>query len=295
MALSDRILKVTLSMPSGDVVLDESLSLHVRVFKAALAVQARATIDVVGMSQNLRQQLLTQFTAWNKRLVTTGQASQNYIALTIEAGYKANSDFQAQSVVIFKGEVVLVDPAGPPPNIATRITSFTRQVDRTQFISNPGPIQTTYKNYVLWAAQQMGFDSDHVICDTSQNDTVITNPASSIYVNSSLLIDIQDMYKGNVVAFVDDDMLIVKDRDKAINPSDVETINEFVGVPPTWNEWGVDFTTMFNPTIKLAGATAIVSKMNPGTNGTYVIHTLEYDLASRGNPFYVKASGAPPA
>jgi hypothetical protein len=52
---------------------------------------------------------------------------------------------------------------------------------------------------------------------------------------------------------------------------------------------------MMNTDVKLATAAALTSVMNPGVNGTYVITELEYELASREGPFYVRAMGSPPA
>lgn len=303
MSLKKRILKVTLSMPAGDVVLDDTLSIHARISKAALAIQNRAVIDITGLSQTLREQLLSQFTAWNKRQVDTGQADQNWINITVEAGYYTPAATVAaggfatpenrQTSIIYKGQIVLCDLAAGPPNTTVRLTCYSRQIDKTTFISTPAPSQTTFYNYVKWAAQQMGF-ANNFICDTSYNDVVIYNPARSLYVNAALLIDIQNLYKPDIAAFIDDDLLIVKDRNKIINPSNISNVNEFIGTP-CWNEWGVDWTCMFDPTIKLAQATAIQSSMNPGTSGTYVVTALEYDLASRNGPWYVKSSGSPPA
>lgn len=303
MSLRNRALKVTLSLPSGDVVLDETIQMHVRIHKSALAIQNSAVIEATGLTQSLREQLLSQFTAWNKRLVESGQAQQNWINVTIEAGYKTPpsaalgvgfaTPSNTQTSVIFKGQVVLCDLASVPPNITVRITCYTRQIDKTAHVTNPAPAQTTFFNYVKWAAGQMGF-GDNFVCDTSFNDVIIYNPARSILVASALIWDIQDMYKPNVAAFIDDDILIVKDRNKIINPSNVSTADEFIGVP-SWNEWGVDFVTMFDPTVRLAQATRITSKMNPSLNGPYVITELFYDLSSRGQAFYVKSSGSPPA
>ena len=138
----------------------------------------------------------------------------------------------------------------------------------------------------------MGFGSNF-ICDTSYNSVIINNPARSILSIASLLIDIQDMYKPDVAAFVDDDLLIVKDRNKIMNPAQTAVLSEFIGIPG-WTEWGIGFQTLFDPTIKLAQGVSITSSMNPSLNGTYVVLELEYDLSSRDGPFYVKPGASPP-
>jgi len=250
MTLDTRILRVILSMPGGDVTLDQSINLKIKISKAALAIQSRAAIDVTGMSKSLREQLLSQFTAWNKRLVDSGRASQKWINVKIQAGYKTTRGELVSTV--FKGQVVLCEPTAAPPNVGVRITCFTRQIDKTAFVSEPAPASTTFYRYVEYAAKQMGFGANFV-CETSFNDVVISNPARSILVVSALLIDIQSMYRPNVAAFVDDDVLIVKDRNRIINPSEVANVTKFIGIP-TWNEWGIEFRCMFDGYIKLAQA-----------------------------------------
>lgn len=299
MALNNRILNVILSMPNGDVTLTSSINLKVKVHKAALAIQNRATIDIIGLTGSLRASLLSQFTAWNQRQVATGQADQNYINVEVQAGYKSSQTssiggVESQPSTIFVGQVVICDPTSPPPNVGIRLVCFSRQIDRTSFITPSGaPYQTTFKGYVTWAAGQMGFGSNFV-CDTSFDDVIIYNPARSLFTVSALLIDIQNMYRPDVAAFVDDNLLIVKDRSKILNPSQIAKITEFIGIP-TWTEWGVEFVCLFDQSLKLAQGAALTSMMNPSLNNTYVIMELEYDLSSRDTQFYVKASGSPPA
>jgi len=279
------------------VVLDESINMKVRISKAALAIQNRATIEIIGLTGSLREQLLSQFTAWNQRKVSTGQASQKWVNIEVKAGWDEvstlSSGATSQPSTVFKGQVAICELTSTPPNIGVRLTCFTRQIDKTSFISAPAPDNITFQAYVAWAAAQMGFGSNFV-CETSVNDTLISNPARSILVVSALLIDIQNMYRPDVAAFIDDDILIVKDRNKILNPSQITTISEFVGIP-TWTEWGVDFTCLLDQSIRLAQGAALQSKMNPSLNNTYVVMELEYDLTSRDGAFYVKASGNPPA
>lgn len=294
MALRNRILEVVLTMPSGPVTLDTSINLRVRIQKAALAIQNKATVEVIGLTSSLREQLLSQFTAFNQRQVEAGQASQKWIGIEIRAGWDGQSTDSQPASTIFKGDVVLCDPMSGPPNIGVRLTCFTKQINRTSFVTAPAPDSTTFKAYVAWAAAQMGF-GDNFICDTSFNDVVINNPARSIFVTSALLIDIQDMYKPAVAAYVDDDVLVVKDRNKILNPSQIADLKDFIGSPPTWTEWGVDFTVLFDQSIRLARGAKLTSLMNPGVNGTYVILELDYNLTSRDSAFYVSASASPPS
>jgi hypothetical protein len=279
-------------MPNGDVVLDQSLDLRFNIRKAALALQNRASVTVFGMSQPLREQLLSQFTAWNKRQVEVGMLERKWIEVKLEAGY-LDADGVEISAVVFKGQVVLVNLVSAPPDIGITIQCYTRQVDKTTFVSDPAPVTTTLAEYVKWAAGQMGL-GDHYLCQTSYNDQVIENPSSGALIIAALTVDIQNARRPDVAAFVDDDFLYVKDRDKIINLSEMAFVTEFVGIP-SWTEWGIEFEAMFDTSIRLAHGVDVKSQLNPSIDGQYVLVSIEYDLSSRDTPFYVKAQGAPPS
>lgn len=290
--MKKRLLRVAIEIEGQKFILNEELSLRIKINKAALSIQNRATVEVTGLTTEMREGLLSQFTAWNKRLVDSAQIEGKYAKITIEAGQAQNG--KEDLSIVFVGDVVLVDPVTSPPDIGVRITAFSRQIDKTRWISNVAPAKMTFYNLVAWAADQMGFGTNFV-CETSYNDKEIENPARSMHVISSLVIYIQDLYKPDVAAFVDDNVLIVKDRNKIVSRASLVPVNKFVGGPPSWTEWGVDFVTFFDPAIRLAGGVTITSKMNPGVNGDYVLTSLEYDLTSRERAFYVKGSGSPPA
>jgi hypothetical protein len=265
--------------------------MQVRISKAALAAQNKAVIEVFGMDTKMREGLLSQFTAWNKRKAEQGDITPQWIPVSIEAGYKdSQGDY---SSLVFKGEVALVEPSSPPPNISVRITAYTNQINKTKFVTAPAPAELTLEEYVAWAAGQMGLGTNY-ICDTSYNKSVITNPSRSTHIAAALVIDIQNAYRQDIAAYVDDGVLIVKDAANLINANLIANVTEFVGTP-SWNEWGVEFLTMFDPAIKVGQAVNLTSVMNPSINGNYVTTELDYDLTSRDKAFYVRGSGSPPA
>lgn len=292
MAIKERILRITFQLPSGPVVLTQGLRMTAKISKAAFSVQNKAVMEIFGMDTQMREGLLSQFTAWNKRKVESGSQAPHWIPVTIEAGYRDDSG--DHSSLVFRGEVVLCEPSSPPPNVSVRVTAYTNQINKTRFVTSPAPAETTLYKYVEWAADQMGLGTNF-ICDTSYNDSIITNPSRSTLIAAALVIDIQNAYRQDIAAYVDDGVLIVKDIDKLINPADVAKINTFVGSPPSWTEWGVSFNTMFDASVRVGQAVELTCVMNPSINGNYVITELEYDLSSRDRAFYVKGNGSPPA
>jgi hypothetical protein len=295
MPLKKRILNVFLHMPGGDVILDQSLDLHVHVHKDALAPQHLCTVDITNLNKVLREQLLNQFTAWNKRMVERGGAKPNgpnnpYINVTVEAGYFDGS--QNITAVIFVGQVVQVSPSGAPPNLAVKIECYTQQTNKLTWTSGRPPPNATFKEYVMWAGKLM--QVDNIICETSMNDSRNWNQSASTHIVGDLLIDIQDAYKTDVAAYIDNNVLIVRDKDKIVSISGRVTVKDFIGTP-MWTAWGAEFTTLFDPRIILTCAATLESLMNPSLNREFILTSVDYELSSRDVPFYVKANGSPPA
>ncbi len=294
MPLGQRVLRVVLDMPQGPVTLDETLDLKVRIQKAALAQQQTCEIVVTNLSQTLRASLITQFTAWNKRNIENGQTNttqQSYVGVTVQAGYQ-NPGQPLNVITVFFGQVALAGPVGELPNMAVKITCYSQQINKVQYITQVPPGQMTFKAYAAWVAAQMGVN---LVCQTSYDSVVVTNPGASVHTVGDLIIDLQSYYRPNVAAFVDNNTLYVKDVNAVISTASKVTIDEFINMP-LWEEWGAEFECLFNPQLLLSCAATLVSLMNPSLNKVgYVIYALEYNLTSRDTPFNIKANGAPPA
>ncbi len=290
MAITNRRLKVTFDFQHENdiVVLEENLNLKVKIEKNVLAMQNRADIEVINLGADLRARLLSNFTAWDKRLNDKGVKPLRWVGVKIEAGYGKETN------LIYVGEVVVCELTASPPNTTIRFSCFTKQSDKTKDLTGRSPSNVTFKEYVLWAANQMGLNPGDVNFESSYESRRISNPARSIYTVAGLIWDIQDQYKPDVAAWIDDNILVVRDKNKVINPSEIVSLSEFVGIP-TWNEWGASFKVLMNPAIKLAKGVTINSELNKSLNGTYVITKVSYELTSRDTNFYVSAQCSPAA
>jgi hypothetical protein len=302
-------------MPNGDVTLDKELFIKAAVQKKVDGVENRAIIEVVNLSKTLREYLLSQFTAWKRRARETnpegqaGEAETPPIDVTIEAGYSSSSLVDTASSigslnmdqitagqtvtypsVIYRGQIYQMDPTTGPPDIGVRIECKTRMVDRTKFITSPAPFNPTFRELAQWANDQLQLPEPPVI-ETQFADVVSPNPARSIMFRSAIVPYLNAMYWPRAAAFVDDTRLIIKDLDKVINVGDMADVKEFIGTP-MWDEWGVRFTTLFDPSVKLAQVAQLTSVMNPAVNGKYVLTALEYNLTTREGPFYVTGYGS---
>ena len=118
MPLRQRIIKVTIDLPTNGNA-KPNFRCEVRVPKEALAIQSRATIEVVGLSTKQREYILSHFTAWIKREVDTGVSVANVAkSLLKPMGWPKH-----YLSIIFKGEVTLVEPVSGPLTHAVRITA----------------------------------------------------------------------------------------------------------------------------------------------------------------------------
>lgn len=292
MTIKKRLLRVTIKLANQTIVLNEDLYLAIRVKKAALSLQSKATIDVGGLSQSLRQGLITQFTAYRKRLKDNeGLNRDDYLDISIQAGYEDAAGVQTLTPV-FHGQVTLVEPMGAPPDITVRITAYTNQVDRTTYVTEQPPSPVTFKAFCKWCADQMKITAN---VDTSIDDTQLYNPAARTYIVAGLLPWIQAYDRQNIAAWIDDDTLFVRDIGKVVNSSSVITYEQFVGAP-LWTEWGVNFRIMFDQRMKLASAAKAKSKLNPSMSTLdLIVMQLEYDLNTRSDSFCINVTTAPSA
>nr|WP_211627892.1 hypothetical protein [Paraburkholderia nemoris] len=269
------------------------------------------------LSTTLRTSLLSQFTAWNRRAVETNQTAAqqvSYVNVSVTAGYGVVASQQATALQarqgqttgqllnnvapIFNGQVVLCEPVGDLPNMAVRIVCYSQQIDKRNFQVQVPSAAMPFKTYAKWVATQMGLN---LICDTSYDNVVITNPGASVHTVADLILDLQSLYRPNVAAFVDSSTgtLIVRDVNKIITTANTITVDEFISMP-SWTEWGVRFRALFNPAILITSAVQLQSILNPTLGSAenpkqYVVYALEYDLTSRDTAFYMTVDATPPA
>jgi hypothetical protein len=297
MPLQKRKLRVTFSLPSGDVVFDETTEMNITVSKDCLHSRPTAQIEIFNLTTGLREQLLTTFSEWNLRMIQTGvkdKSTGQYTKVKIEAGYIGKNG--ESTGLVFTGEVVTTSLTSTPPNIGISISCASRMIDRTKDNTYPPP-GMTFIEYVNWAAKQMGVTT--VNCETSYDNQQVKGMFDSVHDISSLMWAIQSVYRPHVVAYVDNDVLTVRDINRPLVAEGIIPVDEFIGVP-TMASFGASYQTLFDQKIHLGGIVTLNSKMNPslGTavqNTKWLVFKLQYTLSSRNTPFYLKADVYPAA
>jgi hypothetical protein len=296
MPLPQRRLRVTFELAESTMVFDETTEMNVSVTKDCLNPRPTATIELFNLSASKRTQLFTQFTEWNLRMIQTGLGEpppDDFLnKVKIEAGYKTD---KGESIgLIFQGEIVTANLTTSPPNIGMQIQCAARQIDRSKNAASPDP-KMTFAQYVDWAGKQMGITRSD--CQTTHDNETVQGMFDSVHDVASLIWEIQAAYRPLVVAYVDNDILTVRESNKPLR-SETATIavEEFIGVP-MMTSYGVVYQSLFDQKVHLGGLVTLNSKMNPTilNNTKWLVFKLEYTLSSRNTPFYQKADVYPAA
>ena len=95
---------------------------------------------------------------------------------------------------------------------------------------------------------------------------------------------------GDLDVFVDDDKMVVIDKDKAL-PGTTRVLNLNTGMVgiPVFTEYGIKVLFLFDGFTGLGSLLQIESDIYPAANGVYKIIRLGFDLANRDVPFYLSA------
>lgn len=96
---------------------------------------------------------------------------------------------------------------------------------------------------------------------------------------------------GGVVAFIDNDVLVVLDAGQA-RGNTVRKINSKTGMVgiPQFTHNGAIVRMMIDNTVQIGDRIEIESEIIPAMNGEYIIQQMFFDVASRDQPFYYTLS-----
>lgn len=272
------------------------LDISVKTSKHALSIQNSCNIAISGLRVDIRQRLMTAFTAWNY----TKQTVTLFVQVEVFAGYSERGLVNPMSR-IFVGDVVKCNITGVAPDCRLTAEAFTRQVDRTNLTPVSIPVNATFKTVLELIAKAAGLIPD---CNTTRDEQRTISNFGAFMVNPTgepkrlsvqgAIGGLLQLFGDKIAVWVDDDRLMARDIGRRAG-TDVARVSVFIDSPPSWNEWGITFKTLFNPELRIAAACAINSKVNTGANGEFIITSLEYELAPRQGPFYVTVKASPPA
>lgn len=236
--------------------------------KYANPLQNDCTVTISGLSMSVRDRILTDTSPYNP--------SPTPRRLIIDAGRESYGTFR-----LFIGDITSAEP-GPPPDVDLVIKAKTENAQAMNVAAVSFGATSRLSSIAQQTAKEIGVGLLFEAADKSIANWSFTGPALK------LVRRLEEM--GNVRAFIDDDLLIVKDMGSVIRGA-VRVLNldsGLVGIPKA-TEKGLDVTFLIDRETKLGGMLRLDSRMNKALNGDYSIDQLKFDIATHEDPFFYQA------
>lgn len=262
--IDKRILRVGIEV-SGELLVFEGLAMTVKGSKFASETQNTCDVEIVNLSRDVRNYILTETSPFNKNKTPK--------RLTVEAGRESTGTAR-----LFVGEIVSSSPT-QPPDIGLKIKAQTGAFQKGKLVARSGPAKEKLSVIAKGVA-----DDIETSLEFEAEDKFIANYSFS----GAALRQVGALAStGNVDAFQDDEVLVIKDRNKP-RKNRVKIVNSgtgMIGIPEA-TERGVKVTTLFDLETDLGGQMNLKSELNPALDGEYTIYKIDFDLASRAEPWY---------
>lgn len=246
----------------------EGLKVSASGTKYASAMQNECTVTISGLSTEVRDHILAETNPYGAHLRPH--------KIIVEAGRVKTGVHR-----LFFGDVVTCT-VSEPPDVTLTIAAKTGAWTSGKVISDSGgplePLSAIARRVAAHCEVGLQFEA--------QDKNIASFTFSG---GASQMVDALQK-AGNIRAFIDDDMLFVRDVAKPIRGrTRILNMNSgMVGIPrPTVR--GVDVTYLIDGDSSVGGALTIESKANKSVNGTYIIEQLGFDVESHGPAFFYNA------
>jgi hypothetical protein len=287
--LDPRIIKVGIEI-KGRLKIYEDLTISATGTKYANALQNECEVKITNVDKATRDYILTETSPFN--------ANKTPKILTIDAGRKSYGTSR-----IFVGNIVntakpseknssekvsdkekdagasQTPSSSQPPDITLTLKCLTANFKKGDIISRNQPGQAKLSQI----AQQVASDLQLAL-DFQATDKLIAN-----YSHSGAALKQVDKLNemGPINAYVDDDVLIVKNSNSALTQRVKILSSEtgLIGIPEI-TERGIKVKYLLDNQTILGGRLRLVSKIYPHVNGDYSIYKLSFEIANRDTPFY---------
>lgn len=265
-----RIVRVGVEV-NGEVRVYEDLDITVSGSKVANPIQNTCTVTISNLTRDVRNYLLTETSPFN--------ANRTPKRLFVEVGRLGDGPSR-----IFTGEIVTSAPT-QPPDIGLTLTAKTGAFAAGQVVARSGTAQQALSSLAARVAADLS-----LTLDFRAQDKQIANYA----FNGPMLRQVQALeLAGGVDAYVDDETLVVKDRGAPLTDRThvLSAQSGMIGIPEA-TERGVKVQMMLDAKVTVGGGLTIESALNPAMNGAYTIYKLDFEAATRDQPFYWTAEAS---
>lgn len=263
-AFDQRIINVGVEV-NGQLSMLKNVAVRVTVVKTDNSIQNECEVAIANLDQKTRDFILTETSPLNQRRTPK--------RVVVDAG---RVSYGTSRIII--GDIIS-SGITQPPDIWLTLKALTGNYYSGQVITNTQSSVAPMSQIAKSVADSMNLKLDFQATDKN---------VSNYTHNGSAIKQVQALGElGEYSAYVDDDILVVKD--KLVPLAGVNTIlsaeSGMIGIPEI-SPYGVKVKFLVNNTTRLGGAITINSKLNPSANGTFCIYKLSYDIATRDTPFY---------
>jgi hypothetical protein len=251
---------------AGQVLSSNGLYMTATGTKFANSLQNECTIVIANLKQSTCNLILTEASPMNpnrvpKRVIVNAGRNSSGLAL------------------LYSGEILAATISQPPDRMLT-IRCLTMNFGKGDIIINESP-----GSILLSTLSKQVADSLKISLNFQAKDRQIS---SYSYTGSATKQVDRINSMGNVSAYVDNNVLVVKDYAAVIKNQQIRLVSsEFglIGIPEL-NEFGVKFTMFLDNHTTLGSLIRLKSKLNPAANGDYLVYKLSFSISTRDKPFY---------
>lgn len=264
----DRVLQVGIEV-NGQLLVYEGANITVKFTKNTDSKQNEVEVSISNLLKETIDYLVTETSPWNPNAKPK--------ILTIMAG-RASTGVER----VFTGDITSAIPTMPPDR-TLQMKARTQDGAKYKFAAVNSP-----KTIQLSQLAKKVADSFNLKLTFEATDKTVSN----YLYNGPLAKQIKKLeLVGDIDAYIDDDILVVKDLGKGLK-GDVRVISVNTGMinAPVPDEKGVKVRVLFDPSIKLGQQIEIQSDVNKAVNGQYVIYEMAVSLMSRGLDWYMDLS-----
>lgn len=263
-SLDPRIVRIGIEV-NGELRTYDGLWLSATGTKFANPLQNECEVKIANLAQDVRDYLLTETSPFN--------ANKTPKRIILDAGRQSTGVFR-----LFEGDITECSPS-QAPDVTLTIKAKTGQFSKGKIIAKSQAAQTKLSRIAQDVADSLSLSLVFEAQDKSIANYSFTGAA---------LKQVEKLSEaGNVNAYVDDKLLVVKDYNVPLKQvtHTLSAESGMIGLPET-TEQGVKVKYLLDPKTQLGGELIVDSKINKAVSGPYVIYKLGFEITSRDVPFY---------
>lgn len=268
--LDPRIVKISVEV-EGKIKTYENLAIVASGTKYTNSLQNECEVTLFNLDRATQDYILTQTSPY-----TPNRTPKTVL---IEAGRRSYGTSK-----IYLGNII-TSTVTQPPDIGVTLRCLTGNFIKGNILarSQPGSVS------LAQVSAQLAQDTQTIL-NFQATDRSLANFS---YAGSALKAVNSLNQVGGINVYINDGELIVKDAYVPLNNSlrILSAQTGMIGVPE-FTEQGIRVKYLIDNKSILGGSLRIISKINPATNGEYVIFQLGFQITNRDTPFYFIAEAA---